>query len=114
MSDEQGRITRWYAAGTDIEELKLAEQRLQEENVSLREEIDKASMFEEIVGTSAPLKKVLSPSVITSNPATCDHPKTGQRTEPRNIDSCTAPTRVPARAFCCPARNVLLPARKIP
>src|ERR1700691_6113321 len=53
-------------------------------------------------------------SVITSNPATCDHPKTGQRTEPRNIDSCTAPTRVPARAFCCPARNVLLPARKIP
>jgi PAS domain S-box-containing protein len=60
MSDEQGRITRWYAAGTDIEELKLAEQRLQEQNISLREEIDKASMFEEIVGTSAPLKKVLS------------------------------------------------------
>ena len=45
---------------TDIEDLKLAEQRLQEENVALREEIDKASMFEEIVGTSAPLKKVLS------------------------------------------------------
>jgi formate hydrogenlyase transcriptional activator len=60
MSDEQGRITRWYAAATDIEDLKLAEQRLQEENVTLREEIDKASMFEEIVGTSAPLKKVLS------------------------------------------------------
>ncbi len=60
MLDEQGRTTRWYAAGTDIEELKLAGQRLQEENVSLREEIDKASMFEEIVGTSAPLKKVLS------------------------------------------------------
>ena len=60
MSDEQGRITRWYAAGTDIEDRKLAEQRLQEENVALREEIDKASMFEEIVGTSAPLKKVLS------------------------------------------------------
>jgi PAS domain S-box-containing protein len=60
MSDEEGRITRWYAAGTDIEDRKLAEQRLQEVNVSLREEIDKASMFEEIVGTSAPLKKVLS------------------------------------------------------
>jgi PAS domain S-box-containing protein len=60
MADEQGRITRWYAAGTDIEELKLAEQRLQEENVSLREEIDNASMFEEIVGTSAPLKRVVS------------------------------------------------------
>ena len=60
MSDEQGRITRWYAAGTDIDDRKLAEQRLQEENVALREEIDKSSMFEEIVGTSAPLKKVLS------------------------------------------------------
>jgi formate hydrogenlyase transcriptional activator len=47
-------------AGTDIDDRKLAEQRLQEENVALREEIDKSSMFEEIVGTSAPLKKVLS------------------------------------------------------
>jgi formate hydrogenlyase transcriptional activator len=60
MSDGQGRITRWYAAGTDIDDRKLAEQRLQEENLALREEIDKASMFEEIVGTSAPLKNVLS------------------------------------------------------
>jgi PAS domain S-box-containing protein len=60
VSDDQGRITRWYAAGTDIDDRKLAEQRLQEENVALREEIDKASMFEEIVGTSAALKKVLS------------------------------------------------------
>jgi PAS domain S-box-containing protein len=60
MSDEEGRITRWYAAGTDIDDRKLAEQRLQEENVALREEVDKASMFEEIVGISAPLKKVLS------------------------------------------------------
>jgi transcriptional regulator with GAF, ATPase, and Fis domain len=31
-----------------------------DENVSLREELDKASMFEEIVGISAALKKVLS------------------------------------------------------
>ena len=60
MSDEEGRVTRWYLAGTDIDDRKLAEQRLQEENVALREEIDKASMFEEIVGTSAPLKMVLS------------------------------------------------------
>jgi PAS domain S-box-containing protein len=60
MLDEEGRKTRWYAAGTDIEELKVAGQRLQEENVALREEVDKASMFEEIVGTSASLKKVLS------------------------------------------------------
>jgi PAS domain S-box-containing protein len=60
MSDEEGRVTRWYAAGTDIDDRKLAEQRLLEENISLREEVDKSSMFEEIVGTSAPLKKVLS------------------------------------------------------
>jgi PAS domain S-box-containing protein len=60
MIDQDGHATRWYAAGTDIDDRKLAEQRLQEENISLREEIDKASMFEEIVGTSAPLKKVLS------------------------------------------------------
>jgi len=60
VSDQEGRITRWYAAGTDIDDRKSAEQRLQEENIVLREEIDKASMFEEIVGTSAPLKKMLS------------------------------------------------------
>jgi PAS domain S-box-containing protein len=60
MSDEEGRVTRWYLAGTDIDDRKLAEQRLQEENVALREEVDKASMFEEIVGISGPLKKVLS------------------------------------------------------
>ncbi len=60
MSDEEGRVTRWYLAGTDIDDRKLAEQRLQDENVALREEVDKASMFEEIVGISAPLKKVLS------------------------------------------------------
>ena len=60
MLDEQGRITRWYVAGTDIEDRKIAEQQLQNENVSLREEIDKASMFEEIVGTSKALKNVVS------------------------------------------------------
>jgi PAS domain S-box-containing protein len=60
MLDGQGRITRWYAAGTDIEDRKQAEQRLQNENVALREEIDKASMFEEIVGTSPRLQAVLS------------------------------------------------------
>jgi PAS domain S-box-containing protein len=60
MRDEQGRITRWYVAATDIEDRKQAEQRLQHENVALREEIDQASMFEEIVGTSPVLQAVLS------------------------------------------------------
>ena len=60
LRDEQGRITRWYAAATDIEERKLAEERLQSENVALREEIARASMFEEIVGVSPALHAVLS------------------------------------------------------
>jgi formate hydrogenlyase transcriptional activator len=51
---------RWYVAGTDIEDRKQAEQRLQIENVALREEIDRASTFEQIVGTSPPLRNVLS------------------------------------------------------
>jgi PAS domain S-box-containing protein len=58
--DDKRQITRWYVAATDIDERKRAEERLQHENVALREEIDKASMFEEIVGTSPALKAVLS------------------------------------------------------
>src|SRR5258708_19471565 len=60
LRDEQGQITRWYVAGVDLEDRKRAEERLQHENVALREEIDSASMFEEIVGTSKPLRTVLS------------------------------------------------------
>jgi len=60
VRDEQARIVRLYAAGTDIEDRKQAEQRLRHENVALREEIDRASMFEEIVGTSPALGDVLS------------------------------------------------------
>src|ERR1700722_20219720 len=60
VRDDQGRISRWYVGCTDIEHRKQAEDRLSQENVALREEIDKTSMFEEIVGTSAALKSVLS------------------------------------------------------
>jgi PAS domain S-box-containing protein len=60
LRDEQERVTRWYVAATDIEERKQAEQRLQNENVALRDEIDQVSMFEEIVGSSKTLRKVLS------------------------------------------------------
>jgi PAS domain S-box-containing protein len=60
VRDDKGQITRWYVTATDIEDRKQAEDRLRQENVALREEIDKASMFEEIVGTSRPLKAVLS------------------------------------------------------
>jgi formate hydrogenlyase transcriptional activator len=60
VRDEHGQIMRWYVTATDIDERKRAEERLKHENVALREEIDKASMFEEIVGTSPALKSVLS------------------------------------------------------
>jgi PAS domain S-box-containing protein len=60
LRDEQGHILRWYVSATDIEDRKQAEQRLQNENVALREEVDRASMFEEIVGISPPLHAVLS------------------------------------------------------
>src|SRR5450432_1288516 len=60
LRDDQGDITRWYVASTDIDDRKRSEERLQQENVALREEIDKASMFEEIVGASPALAAVLS------------------------------------------------------
>jgi formate hydrogenlyase transcriptional activator len=60
LRDEQGHLRRWYVAGTDIEDRKQTEQRLQNENIALREEVDRASMFEEIVGTSPALRAVLS------------------------------------------------------
>jgi len=59
VCDNKGQVLRWYVAGTDIEDRKQAEDRLRRENVALREEIDKASMFEEIVGTSPALKSIL-------------------------------------------------------
>jgi formate hydrogenlyase transcriptional activator len=60
LRDEQGQITRWYSALTDIEDRKRAEEGIRKENIALREEIIKASMFEEIVGSSPALKTVLS------------------------------------------------------
>lgn len=58
--DEQGRLVRWYATGTEIDDRKRSEERLQTENLVLREELDRSAMFEEIVGSSESLRKVLS------------------------------------------------------
>src|SRR5438876_1503146 len=60
VRDDNGEIMRWYVAYTDIDDRKRAEERLQRENVALREEIDTASMFEEIVGTSPALLPVFA------------------------------------------------------
>jgi formate hydrogenlyase transcriptional activator len=60
MQDEKGNILRWYVAQTDIQEAKQAAQRTQNENLALREEVVRSSMFEEIVGSSEKLVRVLS------------------------------------------------------
>ena len=58
--DEQGRLVRWYATGTDIDDRKRTEDRVRNENVALREDIVRSSMFEEIVGSSEALRQVLA------------------------------------------------------
>jgi formate hydrogenlyase transcriptional activator len=60
LRDEHGVVIRWCGISTEIHDRKLAEERLRVENIALREEVDRASMFEEIVGTSEPLKRVVS------------------------------------------------------
>jgi PAS domain S-box-containing protein len=59
LLDENGNVIRWYATATDIDDRKRAEDRMRNETVALREEIVSSSMFEEIVGSSEPLRKVL-------------------------------------------------------
>ena len=73
VNDESGRIefvgavmdvTEQWRARTELEkafeENKRLKDRLHDENVALREQIDQAFMFEEIVGSSPALKTVLS------------------------------------------------------
>src|ERR1700682_3813846 len=60
LLDESGKVIRWYATGTDIDDRKLAEDRMRSETVALREEIVRSSMFEEIIGSSESLRKVLA------------------------------------------------------
>ena len=60
VRDAQGQIMRWYVACTDIDDRKRAEDRMRNETVALREDLDRASMFEEIVGSSPALQRVLA------------------------------------------------------
>jgi formate hydrogenlyase transcriptional activator len=59
LLNEQGRVARWFATATDIEDRKQTEQSVRNENLALREQIDRDSMFEDIVGSSEALRKVL-------------------------------------------------------
>jgi PAS domain S-box-containing protein len=67
LRDKEGRIVRWYYLPIDVDDRRRAEEALRKseallhnENVVLREQIDQAFMFEEIVGTSSALQEVLS------------------------------------------------------
>ena len=58
--DDAGRIVRWFATATDIEDRKRAEDRMRNETVLLREDLVRSSMFEEIVGSAPPMRRVLA------------------------------------------------------
>jgi PAS domain S-box-containing protein len=72
--DDQGNIAMWYGSSLEIDDRKRAEEELKKafdeiktlkdqlhkENLALKEEIDQASMFEEIVGASDAIKRVLA------------------------------------------------------
>ncbi len=60
LRDDQGQLIRWYLACTDIDDRRRIEDRMRNETVALREELDRASMFEEIVGSSSALQRVLA------------------------------------------------------
>ena len=52
---EKERILRWCSLLTDIEELKRLKDRLHEEKIALREQVEREFMFEGIVGASPAL-----------------------------------------------------------
>src|SRR5271165_1790361 len=72
--DDQGNVVMWYGSSIEIDDRKRAEEELKKafdeiktlkdqlykENLALKEEIDQASMFEEIVGASDAIKRVLA------------------------------------------------------
>ena len=60
LLDDRGRVLRWYATGTDIDDRRQDEDRVKNENQALRDEISRTSMFEEIVGSSDALRAVLT------------------------------------------------------
>ena len=58
--DGAEHLEKRAALESAVEELELLREQLDEENLALRGEVDRVSMFEEIVGTSAALQAVLS------------------------------------------------------
>jgi formate hydrogenlyase transcriptional activator len=73
LRDQAGNIVKWFGSSTDIDdrkraddalrksydEIKALKDQLYRENLALKQEIDQTSMFEEIVGSSEKLRRVL-------------------------------------------------------
>ena len=60
LRDTANQIVRWYVLFVDIDDRKRAGEIVERENISLREQIYKAMMFEEIIGESPALKAAVS------------------------------------------------------
>jgi len=60
LRDDQGQLIRWYLACSDIDDRRRTEDRMRNETIALREDLDRASMFEEIIGSSPALQNVLA------------------------------------------------------
>jgi len=60
MLDRSGQLEASAALQTVVEELEALKDQLYRENLALRDEVDRASMFEQIVGSSPALQTVLS------------------------------------------------------
>jgi formate hydrogenlyase transcriptional activator len=58
--DDHGCVVRWYLTATDIDDRVRSEETTRNENLVLREQIERNSMYEDIVGSSAPLRRVLT------------------------------------------------------
>jgi PAS domain S-box-containing protein len=59
VRDEHGKLVRWYATGTDIDDQKHAELRLEAQNAYLLDEIRTGQNFGDMVGGSSGLRKVV-------------------------------------------------------
>ena len=60
VRDDRGQVVRWYIGCTDIADRERAEDRPPRANLALREDIEQASTFEDIVGSSPALHTVLA------------------------------------------------------
>jgi len=61
--DGAEHLEKKAALESAVEELELLREQLDKENLALRDEVDRVSMFEEIVGTSPALQAVLSRAI---------------------------------------------------